>query len=115
MSDTEDFDDERWKRLSRAFFPPPPPPSEAKVEAFIARLADKLEERTSPPLWRLLGQPWLAPALGLALASVLFVIRVQTPEAPVPLVATLLTTPQTQGAALLAFVPHTASPLDGEP
>jgi hypothetical protein len=71
---------ENDERLSKIFFRPPQPPSEAQTEAFVARFLDRLEEeRPGSALSWWLGRPWLVPALGLALASMLAFIRVQSP------------------------------------
>jgi len=74
----------RLRRLGPALFRAPARPDPRSTEAFVSRVMARVEA-DSVSLWERLAARVLAPALGLALAGLVFAIAMPDPDEDAPL------------------------------
>ncbi|MBI2387477.1 MAG: zf-HC2 domain-containing protein [Elusimicrobia bacterium] len=74
----------RLRRLGAALFEAPVPADPRANEAFVARVMARVEA-DSVPVWERFAARVLAPALGLALAGLVFAIAMPDPDEDAPL------------------------------
>jgi anti-sigma factor RsiW len=75
---------ERLRRLGPALFKASAPPDPRSTEAFVARVMSRVEAESVSP-WERFAARVLAPALGLALAALVFAIVMPGPDEDAPL------------------------------
>lgn len=75
---------ERLRRLGPVLFRPSAPADPRSTEAFVARVMARVEAESVSP-WERFAARVLAPALGLALAGLVFAISMPGPDEDAPL------------------------------